>query len=179
MTAVIDTIHSVLGPFTDTKSTLSTTRAKIDVLSSSGQVTETIAPDTPDNIIYSGKLSNLDSAPISIVLRRGAPFKDTPGFVWSIHGETGAIRVVSTRPGFQAFESNPQILVESFKSGEVQVVDFEDKQSTFKLPPKNIASLYEAFASGKKDTFPNFEDAVGLHKELGEMLKQWDAEGGH
>lgn len=179
MAAVVDSIHNVLGPFTNTKSTLSTTRAKVDVLSSSGQVTETILSDVPDHIIYSGKLSNSDSAPISIFLRRGAPFKDTPGFVWSILGETGEIRVVSNSPALQAFETSTQILVQSFESGDVQEVDLEDGQSPFKLPAKNIASLYEAFASGKKGTFPDFEDAVGLHQELGEMLKQWDAERGH
>ena len=179
MAAVIDSIHSVLGPFTHTKSILSTTRAKVNVLSSSGQVTETVIPDTPDHIIYSGRLSNSDRAPISIFFRRGAPFKDTPGFVWSILGETGEIRVLSTGSTFQAFEMSTQILVESFESGDVEEVDFEDKQSPFKLPAKHIAWLYEAFASGKKGTFPDFEDAVGLHKELGEMLKQWDAEGGH
>ena len=179
MATVVDSIQSALGPFTKTKSTLSTTRAKVDVLSSSGQVTETIKPNTPDHIIYSGKLSNSDSAPISIFLRRAAPFKDTPGFVWSILGETGEIRVVATGPIFQAAEQSPQIFVESFENGDVQEVDLEDKQSSFKLPAKNIARLYEAFASGKQGTFPNFEDAIGLHKELAEVLKQWDAEGGH
>ena len=179
MTAVIDSIHSVLGPFANTKSTLSTTRSKINVLSSSGQVTETLAPDTPDHIIYSGKISNSDGAPISISLRRGAPFKDTPGFVWSILGETGEIRVAAARPSIQAYEMSTQILVQSFESGDVQEVDWEEKQSPFKLPAKNLATLYEAFANGKKGTYPEFADAVELHKELEEMLKQWDAEGGH
>ena len=176
---MVDSIHNALGPFTNTKSTLSTTRAKVDVLSSSGQITETISPNTPDHIIYSGKLSNSDGAPISISLRRGAPFKDTPGFLWSILGETGEIRVVSTGAMFQAFETSTQIFVESFESGDVQEVDSDDKQSPFKLPTKNIAGLYEAFASGKEGSFPDFEDAIELHKELGEMLNQWDAEGGH
>ena len=176
---MVDSIHNVLGPFTNTKSTLSTTRARVNVVSSSGQITETMTPDTADHIIYSGKLSNSDSAPISIFLRRGAPFKDTPGFVWSILGETGEIRVVSSSPALQAFETSTQILVQSFESGDVEEVDLEDKPSPFKLPVRNIASLYEAFASGKKGTFADFEDAVGLHKELGEMLKEWDAEGGH
>ncbi|KAL8797807.1 MAG: hypothetical protein Q9195_000159 [Heterodermia aff. obscurata] len=176
---LVDSIHNVLGPFTNTKSTLATTRSHVNILSPSGKITETIASNIPDHIIYSGKLLNSENAPISMFLRRGAPFKDTPGFVWSILGETGEIRVVSASPSIQAFDHSPRILVESFESGDVQEVDVEEKQSPFKLPAKNIATLYEAFASGEKGTFPDFDDAVGLHKELGEMLKEWDAEGGH
>ena len=179
MTAVIDSIHSVLGPFANTKSTLAITRPKINVVSSSGQVIETVTPDTPDNIIYSGKISNSDGAPISVSLRRGAPFKDTPGFVWSILGETGEIRVETARASIQAYEMSTKVLVQNFESGDVQEVDLDEKQSPFKLPAKNLATLYEAFASGKKGTYPEFGDAVERHKELEEMLKQWDAERGH
>lgn len=176
---MLDSIHTALGPFSSTSTSLSTTRPKVKILSSSGQVTETMTSNTPDHIIYTGRLSHSDNAPISILFRRGPAFKDTKGFVWSIQGEKGEIRVESVGPAFQAFDLGSQILLEDFESGNVEKVDWEDKQNPLNLPARDIGALYDAFANEEKGAYPDFEDAVGLHKELEAMWKHWDAEGGH
>lgn len=175
---VLDSIHSALGPFANTSSILSLTRPKIDLLSPSGQVTGTATSDTPDHIVYTGRLSHWNNAPVSITLRRGPPFKDTPGFVWSIQGETGEIRVESVGPSFQAFDLGSKMLLENYENGEVEKVDWENKESPWKLPARDIAALYEAFAGGEKGAYPDFEGAVGLHQELEAMWKHWDVERG-
>ena len=175
---VLDSVHSALGPFANTSSTLSLTRPKIDLLSPSGEVTATATSDTPDHIVYTGRLSHWKNAPVSIILRRGPPFKDTPGFIWSIQGETGEIRVESVSPSFQAFDLGSQILLENYESAEVEKVDWENKESPWKLPARDIAALYEAFAGEEKGVYPDFEEAAGIHQELEAMLKHWDVERG-
>ena len=154
---------------------MSLLRPKVKILSPSGEVKETIEADTPDHIIYSGTLNNHDNAPISIIFRGGPPFKNTPGFIWSILGETGEIRVEAPGCFLNAWDAGARILVQHFETGQVQEVDWEDKQCPLKNPAKNIGSLYEAFASGKEGAYPTFEEAVGLHKEIDELWKSWDA----
>ena len=173
--AAIDSIHSVLGPFGDTESTLSLIRPNVKISSDSQDVTELITSNVPDHIVYTGSLLNFDDAPISVTIRRGPPFKGTPGIIWSILGETGEIRVEGPGPALQAFDEGTKVSVESFETGEVQEFDWKDETIPFKGPAKNVGALYEAFASGEEGSFPDFSDAVALHQEIDALWLKWDA----
>lgn len=156
---------------------MSLLRPKVKILSPSREVRETIDADTPDHIVYNGTLHNHDSAPITILFRCGPPFEGTPGFIWSILGETGEIRVEAPGPALQAWDAGARILVQNFETGQVQEVDWENEQRPLKWegPAKNIGSLYEGFVGGEEGAVPSFEDAVELHKEIDTLWKSWDA----
>jgi len=62
----------------------------------------------------------------------------------------------------------------NFKSGEVIDVRFEENDGISKLPwmSVNVARCYEAFKSGERSKFANFEDAVVRHRLLDAVSKQ-------
>lgn len=179
-----DSISSVLGPINPKTSNLSLLRPDVKILSASGEVLRTIKSDVPDRFQIEGFLPSFSNAPISISLRRSTPFKGTPGFIWSIEGSKGEIRVEADGTSIHAFEQNAKILVEDFEKsgGEVENVPWDDPMADrgFKGPARNIGSLYEAFAAAdaegeKKGAWPTFEDALERHRLLEAVWGDWHA----
>ena len=129
----------------------------------------------PDRIHIEGSLSSHNDAPISIFMRRGNPFKGTPGLVWDIQGESGAIRVEAQGSAITAFDYPTKILVEDLKSGKVENVTWKDEMAErgFEGSGKNIGKLYELFAEGKKGSWPTLEDALERHRFLEDFWKYY------
>lgn len=148
------------------------------ILSSSGKVLRTEKSDVPDRVHVEGSLDSHDGAPISIALRQGKPFKNTPALVWSILGEKGEVRLEALeQSGFQAFDVTVTIAVENAETGEVETVKWEDgmQERGYKGSAKNIGTLYELFARGKEGSWATFEDALEWHRFLEEAWGDWKA----
>ena len=174
-----DSIASALGPIKPTASKLSLLRPNIKVLSSSGEVLRTVQSNVPDLININGSLSSHNNAPFSYFFKRGPRFKGTPALIWSVHGETGEIRVEADTTSIHAVDDNQnvKILVENFESGEVENVTWKDVMADrgLKGPAKNIGSLYEAFAEGGNAEWSTFETALERHKFLEDVWGEWEA----
>lgn len=108
-------------------------------------------------------------APCPIVFRRGTPFKETPGFIWSIHGEQGEIRITAAGPALQAGDGG-KVEVESFETNEVDLIQWQGHFEDLPPPAKNVAAMYEAFAE-RQERYPDFEHAVLKHKQIEEVFR--------
>lgn len=172
-----DSIANVLGPIKPTSSNLSLIRPDIKVLSSSGDILRTINSNVPDLVHMESSLPSHNNAPIAISLRRAPPFKGTPALIWSVHGQSGEIRVEAAGTTIHAFDSGAKIQIEDFESGDVETVTYEDPMAGKEIqgPANNIGALYEAFAHGGKGSWPTFEDALQRHRMLDEVWGDWKA----
>lgn len=170
-----DPLASALGGIKVEKSNLANMSPEIKVLGANKEVLRTMTSDVPDYIHIDGSLPSHNSAPISILFRKGPPFKGTLPFIWSIQGEKGEIRVEAESAGLQAFDVPVKVMVEDYRSGEVENVkwDYDVSVKDFKGPAKNIGMLYEKFAEGSG--YPTFADALERHEFLEEVWGDWKA----
>lgn len=165
---MIDYVNFILGEFVSFSSHLKIQRPQVDVVQD-GKVLETVNSDVPDLIILNGILPS--DIPLSINFRRGQPFKDDPGFVWNIHGVAGEIKVQGSGPARQANDANVKIQLHTFAKDEVEEVKWESPFPDLPGPARNVAALYEAFASARVDQkrFPDFEDAVVRLQQIDDL----------
>ncbi|KAK4222764.1 NAD(P)-binding protein [Podospora fimiseda] len=152
------------------------------------EVVGTTKSDVPDLAMVQGRLQESEKvqkgAILSLQLRRGSPFPSEPALVWLIHGERGAIRVVShnstnitigTPNDAQVFE------VLDYETTSVEKVEwaFEDWQEELPRPARNIGAIYEEYAAvkenGGKPRYQTFEQALKRHEQLDEPLSKWTA----
>lgn len=178
---VSDTIQSILGEIQDIKSQLQIQRPEVKLIDpASGKITGTTTSDVPDLILVTGSLPETDEvaegASIFLRFRRGQPFKGEPALRWTVVGEKGEIRITSDNgPSFNANSDDVVIEVYNYHSDEVQKVDWE-WGSYGELPAvaRNIAALYDAYASGQTSNYANFDHALRRHKQLDEILADFD-----
>lgn len=150
---------------------------------STTKAVETTRSDVPDLVIATGTLpataTTQQGANIVISYRRGQPFPNSPGLVWTINGEKGEVRLTAMGgPTLQssAYTKPVTIEVHDFASDSVESVPWEWDawQEELPIPGRNIARLYENFAEGKDNaTTPSAEDALKRHVQLGEILEAW------
>ena len=76
---MIDFVMLVLSELSDFRSQLSIQRHQGPIVGSDGTVLEVVATDVADHVMPQGSLSS--GAPLSIIFRRGPPFKNTPGLI--------------------------------------------------------------------------------------------------
>ncbi|KAG4439576.1 hypothetical protein IFR05_004924 [Cadophora sp. M221] len=173
----IDYIQAALGyGFTPAPKTLVTSRRTHQkILSSAGAVVEEKHPITSDDTIFlNGTLST--GIPLSLSLRGGKPFKDTPGLEWRIYGETGEIRITSSGPFLNVGYGDVKIAVFDFdaKEGEeVQVVEAEKDEfdgEEWGTASRNVGRLYKELSEGRINC--SFEDAVERHELIDGMYKE-------
>ncbi|KAK4217501.1 NAD(P)-binding domain protein [Rhypophila decipiens] len=149
-----------------------------------------VKSDVPDLIVVTGTLPSssyvADNATLQLRLDHGQPFPGDPLHTWTIVGEKGQIRCVST--GAQTLqmlvgEKPPTIQLYEYPAmpgppgTKVEAEDVEWKweawQEEVPVTARNIGSLYEAFAEGAG--YPTFEDAVKRQGQLDDMWKDWKA----
>lgn len=173
---MIDSMLNVLGPMEDMKPKLSLQRPVNKVLSSTGETLGSVKSDVPDLVDIQGALKEHAGAPISVMLRRGQPFKDTPGFVWSIMGENAEIRMEADAPATAVWDTGAKIMVQATGTQDVENIEWKSPMAERGLqgPPKNIGNLYEAYADGTGG-WPDFQQAVERHKMLDEVYGDWSA----
>lgn len=176
---MIDFVELVLGGLSSFNSQLSIQRPQVPIVGSNGEVIDTVTTNVADHIMLQGTLDS--GAPISVVFRRGPPFKDTPGFIWSICGEKGEIRMTAAGPALQASDNEGEIMVHNFETDEVEVVRWESQFGNLPAPARNVAAIYEAFANGETGIYANFEHAVLRHRQIEEILRsaEEDRKGAH
>ena len=135
-------------------------------------VVETVSSDVPDLIVLNGVLNS--GASLSVIFRRGQPFKGSPGFQWQIYGETGEIQVTSAGPSLQALDSGIRIQIHDFATDSVKDIAWQWHHPELPVRARNIAALYEAFGRQQQGQYPTFEDAVSRHRQLEEMFEKFD-----
>lgn len=124
----------------------------------------------PDHVIIQGTLQS--GVVLSATIRGGAPFKGTPGLVWSIYGEKGEIKI-----------TGPSALIEIYGITSFELHDFDTevvedvelKKGTFaEMVPihRNLARVYEAIAAGDTSVLCGFEEAVKRHEFIREIQDQ-------
>lgn len=95
----------------------------------------------------------------------------TPGFIWSIHGGKGEIRITAPGPQLQANDEETNITIHSFDQKKVEVIEWDRRFKDLPPPAQNVAALYEAFASLETETYPDFSHAVLRHRHIEEGYK--------
>ncbi|GJN86268.1 hypothetical protein PLIIFM63780_009847 [Purpureocillium lilacinum] len=181
---LFDQIQHVLGDIQGLQSRLQLQRPDVVLIDpSTTKAVETTRSDVPDLVIATGTLpataTTQQGANIVISYRRGQPFPNSPGLVWTINGEKGEVRLTAMGgPTLQssAYTKPVTIEVHDFASDSVESVPWEWDawQEELPIPGRNIARLYENFAEGKDNaTTPSAEDALKRHVQLGEILEAW------
>ena len=166
---LIDYVEFVLGELSSFNSQLSIQRPQVDIKGSDGQVSETVKTEVADHVMLQGTLTS--GAPLSLVLRRGPPFKDDPSLIWFIHGEKGEIKITSAAGSMQASDDNRDIAIHNFEKDEVELVQWDCPFQDLPSRARNTAALYEAFADGDVEKYPSFEHAVLRHAQIDEIFK--------
>lgn len=167
---MIDSIHTALSSeFSSLSAHLHIQRPHVPLTDASGHVVETITSNVPDLILVHGTLvSSQVQVPFDARFRRGQPFKGALGFEWIISGETGEIKVSGPGPALQAWDAGFTIELYDFAKDEVRNVAWEEEEGYPNLPgaARNVARLYEAFAAGNPNLYPDFDNAALRHAEI-------------
>lgn len=172
---MIDYVHFVLGEYDSYLSHMTIQRPEIAVIHD-GKVEEIVKTDVPDLILLHGTVSS--GITLSATFRMGQPFKDDPGLVWNINGLAGEIKVQGSGPALQAWDEDVKIWLHDFATDEVEEIKWESPFPELPGPARNVASMYEAFASGDKGRFPTFADAVLRHRQIDMLYDCFDEQVG-
>ncbi|OAA71471.1 NAD(P)-binding domain protein [Cordyceps fumosorosea ARSEF 2679] len=180
-----DSLQHVLGDLQEATGHFQLQRPDLKVVDSSNKVVDTVTANTPDLILVNGTLDATASvkqgATVSLRFRGGPPFKGDPGFVWTIHGETGELRLTAANgPTFQAGAEKEAVTLEvhDFETDQVETVDWDWSGWARDLPlmARSIGTLYDKHAQGlddDKDGVPSFRTALHRHEQLEALLSQW------
>ena len=131
-----------------------------------------MSSDVPDLVSIIGELDS--GASLSINLRRGQPFKDSPGFLWNIHGELGEIRVTASGPTFASLDATVKVEVHNFAKDEVEEAKWDGHRTSLPARARNIGGLYDQFALGAKGQYPDFDEALKRHRYIEALYKSSD-----
>ena len=154
------------------KSLVKTTRDTIQITDAAGKVIDPAYElNAPDFIALNGVLSS--GVAVSLTIRGGPPFKNTPGLQWHLYGEKGEIRVTSSIAFLSFTSPDLKIEVHDFEKDDVEIVEIKGREfDGFELgmPSDNVGRAYETIAEGKGNCA--FEDAVERHRFLNSLLKE-------
>lgn len=165
------------------QSRLQLQRPKLNILDpSTGKIVDTVTSDVPDLIHMTGSLPESEhivkDATLHMSFRRAQAFQGEPALVWTLLGEKGEIRLTAVLDiMLQASQLlDVTIEVHDHDRGEVERVDF-GWGSSLELPylTRSYVPIYEAYASGIVGAYADFDHALKRHKQLDEMLANWDA----
>lgn len=157
-----------------------------DMSAAEKKVDETFTTTAPDKVILTGKLTS--GALLTYHMEGGAPFPGEPGLKWRIVGDKGEIQI--TNPVFTMdimhmgakimyLEYGEPKLVHPMQPGQTppEAVEIEvpkDSMSEMKPPAQNVGRLYEAYADGKTDMYPDWSLGLKRHELMEEMFQRWD-----
>jgi predicted dehydrogenase len=189
---MIDFVHDTLGEFISFESRMQIQRPTLRILGREGN---TITSNVPDFLSIHGRLAHgktdiADDASLTVTFRSGQPFKGSPGFVWTINGEKGELRVISPSGPYLQLESHGDpitIELHDFSSDNVSMVewDWKEWQKPLPLASRIVGEVYERYAywaeNGKAaqggsegKEFPRLEDALVRMKELELIFAKYD-----
>jgi predicted dehydrogenase len=168
----LDSMLYALGDFEDFDATLATRWQKPHLTNQDGSIGAVVDRETPDHVLIQGTLAG-SGATSSFTLRGGKSFKGEPSIVWRIFGTKGEIRITSptmlgVTTGAETFE------LYDHEKDEVEAIDcpFPNSVKDINNFSKNCGQLYEAFATGNKEGFATFEDALVRHRLIDEIWKK-------
>jgi predicted dehydrogenase len=175
----IDAMLYSLGGVDQVSAHLSTRWPEVKIINADGTFNRTINRNVPDHISVRATLAK-SGAPLSVNIRNGRAFPNTPNFAWNILGTKGEIRITSMATLNVGLECE-KIELFDHEKGTVEVVEAGYAQEVSDLPiyARNVGALYELYAKGGiEQGFADFEQAVELHKiidaiEESSQEKQW------
>lgn len=133
---------------------------------------------TPPKLPSSSSFFGDGSATLQARLRVGEPFPGQPGYVWTVEGEKGELRLeAAAGPAMIAVgggnnNEGPmavKLWLHDFATNEVTEVPWhwQDWQSTLEsVGSRNIGAVYEAYAEGREADYATFADAQARHEQL-------------
>lgn len=182
---MIDFVHHVLGEFTTASASwrLQIQRPTVAITGSGGK---TIHSDVPDYVAVHGEVTGKPyvaaGASLALTMRNGAAFPGDPGFVWTINGEKGELKITSPAGPYWQLDGGEKITihVHDYATNAVreEMWKWEAWQEELQFCARSVGDMYEQFAAGAEnsDAVPDFADAVVRHRELQGMLDSWDAQ---
>ena len=101
-------------------------------------------------------------------------FRSTPnsveslGLRWIISGADGEIELTSPNFAWQLGIPGTALKVRLGTSEDVETINVEDHDELkeVEFPGKNVARVYEAFRTGERALFADFEDALVRHRMI-------------
>ena len=166
---MMDYVGLVLGELSSFTSQLSIQRPQVDIKGSNDEVIETVTSNVADHIMLHGTL--ISGAPLSVIFRRGQAFKGDPSLTWLIHGEKGEVKLTAAAVAMQASDDGISIAVHDFGKDEVENVPWIRPFENLPGRARNVAELYEAYADGNKQRYPDFTHAVLRHAQIDQVLR--------
>lgn len=189
---MIDYVHEVLGEFESFESRIQIQRPTISILGTDNSKIRDMHSDVPDFLAVHGKLmkgkANIaDDVTLAVTFKSNPPFKGTPGFEWTIHGEKGELRITSPLGSYlqlDIYAGPVTIQLHDFESDEVVDVewDWQDWQKELPVPARMIGEVYEQYASwfegGKAGEvgWPTIHGAMVRMEEVDMLFKQYDTQ---
>ncbi|KAE8153094.1 hypothetical protein BDV25DRAFT_42159 [Aspergillus avenaceus] len=171
----LETITSVLGKFTNFRSSLMISRPTVDIkdYNDGGKIVEAAAPNTvPDQVVATGFIGP-SNAQVAMKFYAGKEFPGHPRLDWRIQGEKGWL--VVTSPVFFLNLGSPDIKIHisNHETDTVrEVAPDKDEWDELPVPAQNIARLYEAYR--QQEWYPDFSWALQWHETIEEMWKRFD-----
>jgi len=194
---MVDFVHHLLGEFVSFESRMQIQRPTVKIVDQSGSQSNTITSNVPDFLTVHGKLAKgrteiASDATLGITWRSGQPFKGAPGFVWTINGEKGELKVTSQAGPYLQLDPHGQAItieLHDFAIDEVIEIkwDWKDWQKSLPWASRIVGEVYERYArwveSGKvtseligENKFPQFHEALVRMKELDLLFENYDAQ---
>jgi predicted dehydrogenase len=188
---MIDFVHDLLGEFESFENRMQIQRPTLKTMGKAG----VISSDVPDFLAVHGKLTRgkvdiADEATLAVTWRSGPPFKGSPGFVWTINGEKGELKVTSTSGPYLQLdpcEKPVKIELHDFATDQVSEIewDWKDWQKELPFESRIVGELYERYAHwvehGKgrveeETDWPRLHDALPRLMELETLFAQYDSQ---
>lgn len=188
--AAFNYVQHVLGDFESFSSMLGIVHPEVDLFDLAApekKITDTISTTTPDEIFLQGKL--VSGALLTYHLEGGSPFPGEPGLRWHIIGDKGELMITNPVAVVDIMHSGAKILLS--ENGEPKLqhpmqqdkapdpVEIEvpaDSLTDLKHPAQNVGRLYEAYADGKTDMYPDWNVGLKRHELMEELFQRWDGE---
>lgn len=154
----------------------------VSLLGKSGQITNPSHHKTsPSHISILGTLTS--GATASITYRTTSPSVESIGLRWLITGTEGELEITTPESQWQSAPTEEITLKARFRQGsQTQDEDFMAKEwegiAELTSSARNTARLYESFASGDREQYPDFREALEvtrvfdwIREEAGEEWK--------
>jgi predicted dehydrogenase len=165
---LLDPVSYALGPVKDLSAQLSTRWPDVKLINADGSFDRTIKRETPDHVNLHGTIGS-SATPLSVSMRMGKAFPNTPTLTWNVLGTKGEIRVTANTMLNNALPGQ-KLEVFDHEKDSVEVVDLESGRQVEELPifAKTVGEVYERYANGamQVEGLVGFEEAVELHRVI-------------
>lgn len=166
----------VLGELDCYSSILENTHPQVRLFDKSDpdkKVVETIESDTPDEVMLQGRF--LSGALLSYHLKGGKPFPGEPALRWHIVGDKGEVMITNPVGAMDIVFAGAKVMFREHGSDEATEISVpEDEMSKTAHPVQGVARLYEAYADGQKNRYPDWTVGMKRHALMDELFQRWD-----